>query len=118
MKILSVIALAALAGCTSYDYYEGGVKYTQDGPDCIYYSGENGRHFSNEINELSGTKRVVYRNTICADLYARDNFNKAPRADRQILAPAAQPVSACGGCGCTAQPKPMGRAHYVFVPAM
>ena len=127
-KVLSVIALAALAGCTSYDYYEGGVRYTQDGPDCIYYSGEYGSRFSNDIHSLNGSKRVVYRNTICADLYARDNFNQAPRADRVILAPAAAPVmpcTTCGGgvhvhkadCGCS-QPKQMYQSRYVVVPAM
>ena len=122
-KVLSVIALAALAGCTSYDYYEGGVRYTQDGPDCIYTSGEYGSRFSNDIKDLSGSKRVVYRNTICADLYARDNFNQAPRADRVVLTPAAAPVSACtscapvhvhkADCGCAGH-----RSKYVFVPAM
>ena len=116
-KVLSVIALALVAGCTSYDYYEGGVRYTQDGPDCIYTSGEYGTRFSGDIKDLSGSKRVVYRNTICADLYARDNFNQAPRADRVILTPVVSaPVATCDACAY-AQPKPIYNSRYVFVPA-
>lgn len=119
-KILaSVFALAVLAGCSSYyDYYKGGVRYTQDGEDCIYYVGENGRHFSNEIRNLDGNKKIVYRNTRCADLYARDSFNNGPRADRQILAPVVvqhdmTPVAKSCGCGkCGASSK------YVLVSAM
>ena len=124
MKVLSVVALALLAGCSSYDYYEGGVRYTQDGSDCIYTSGEYGNRFSKDIQSLSGSKRIVYRNTICADLYARDNFNQAPRADRVILAPAAAPVATCTSCapvhvhkstcGCAAS----NRSGYTFVPAI
>ena len=118
--LVSVIAAAALAGC-AYDYYEGGVRYTQDGYDCIYYAGEYGRHFSNNIRQLDTSKRIVYRNTRCEDLYARDMFGQAPRHDRQILAPAAEqvvtPVSSCGcNKGC-AQPQPISRNKYVIVPA-
>ena len=48
--LVSIVALAGLAGCASYyDYYKGDVRYTQDGEDCIYYVGEYGNHFSNEI---------------------------------------------------------------------
>ena len=120
--LLSMIALAALAGCTSYDYYEGGVKYVQDGRDCIYYSGEYGSRFSSDIDRLDTNKRIVYRNTQCADLYARDNFGAAPRQDRVILAPAAveSVYTPCNTCGCTAamgQPKPISRSKYVIVPA-
>ena len=122
-SLLCVIALAAMAGCTSYDYYEGGVKYVQDGRDCIYYSGEYGNNFDSSINRIDTSKRIVYRNTQCADLYARDNFGAAPRQDRQILAPAAQQsyytydYDSCGCDAAYAQPKPISRAKYVIVPA-
>ena len=42
--LMSVIALTSLVGCGAYyDYYKGGVRYTQDGDDCIYYAGEYGK---------------------------------------------------------------------------
>lgn len=117
-KILaSVFALAVLAGCASYyDYYEGGVRYTQDGEDCIYYAGEFGRNFSADIRGMNNGKKIVYRNTRCADLYNRDMIGQAPRHDRQILAPAAREVAApcdscnvCKSCGV----QPVSRKYYV-----
>lgn len=129
--ILSVLALAAFGGCATYDYYEGGVRYTQDGRDCIYYSGEFGNRFSLSVRELDSSKRIVYRNTRCEDLYARDMMGQAPRQDRQILVPAAQvsyaPVSApCTSCAAVStcntcahsQPQPISSRKYVIVPAM
>lgn len=120
--LISVLTVSALAGCTNYyDYYKGGVTYTQDGEDCIYYIGENGRHFSSDIRNLDANKKIVYRNTRCADLYARDNFGMAPRTDRQILAPAAQyvevPVQA-SSCGCNKTcgvSQAVSRRKYVLV---
>ncbi|MCR4917694.1 MAG: hypothetical protein K5912_01990 [Alphaproteobacteria bacterium] len=110
--LISVIALAGLSGCTYYDYYKGGVRYTQDGADCVYYSGEYARHYSYDINGIDGNKRIVYRNTRCEDLFARDNGGRAPRPDRQVLMPAVQeaPVAAESSCkqekscGCSAAP--------------
>ena len=116
---VSVVAVAALAGC-AYDYYEGGVRYTQDGNDCIYYAGEFGNHFNSEIRGLDTSKRIVYRNTRCEDLYARDMFGQAARADRQILVPAAEQVSVAPSCGCKnacSMPQPIVRHKYVIVPA-
>ena len=100
--LVSVIALTSLAGCGAYyDYYKGGVRYTQDGPDCIY------------------------RNTRCEDLYAIDNFGQEPRHDRQILAPAAQvtPCDSCArvekvSCNSCAQAQPVLKRRYIIVPAM
>ncbi|MBQ7185663.1 MAG: hypothetical protein IJR92_02555 [Alphaproteobacteria bacterium] len=90
-KLLAcAVVLAGLSGCTYYDYYKGGVRYTQDGADCVYYSGEYARHYSYDINGMDGNKRIVYRNTRCEDLFARDNGGRAPRPERQILAPAYQ----------------------------
>ena len=111
--LVSVIALAALAGC-AYDYYRGGVRYVQDGDDCIYYAGEYGSRYTNDIRKLDTDKRVVDRNTSCADLFARDNGGVAPRPNRAILTRAAstQPTHSCG-CDTCAKSQ-----HYVFVPAM
>lgn len=117
--LITIFALAGLSGCVYYDYYKGGVRYTQDGEDCIYYAGEAGNNFSGEISDLNNSKKIVYRNTRCADLYARDNFGQAPRHDRQILVPAAKPCNAC--CGqvqpCAKQTTVVKR-RYVIVPAM
>ena len=108
--LFSVIALAALAGC-AYDYYRGGVRYVQDGDDCIYYYGEYGSHYTSDIRTVDTDKRIVYRNTNCADLFARDNGGIAPRPNRAVLTRAAQPAS----CGCDKCAK---STHYVIVPAM
>lgn len=114
--LIAIVSLVALAGCGEYyDYYTGGVRYTQDGPDCIYQMGETGRKYSVDIRNIDSNKKIVYRNTRCADLYARDNFDTPARADRQILAPAAQPTT----CGCNScnMPKPVSRHKYVIVSA-
>ncbi|MBQ9540500.1 MAG: hypothetical protein IJU89_03690 [Alphaproteobacteria bacterium] len=90
-KILALVALVALAGCSDYyDYYKGGVRYTQDGADCIYYSGENARHYSRDVNSADLDKKIVYRNTQCADLYARDMAGQEARQERRVLTPAAE----------------------------
>lgn len=114
--LVSVIALVALAGCGDYyDYYKGGIRYTQDGEDCIYYAAENGYRYSSDIRSIDGNKKIVYRNTRCADLYARDNFGMAPRADRQILAPAAKTVTTTCGCNTCGMPQPISRRKYIVV---
>ena len=110
--LFSVIALAALAGC-AYDYYRGGVRYVQDGDDCIFYYGEYGSHYTSDIRTIDTDKRVVYRNTSCADLFARDNGGVTPRTSRAVLTRAAK--SASCGCGCDKCAK---SASYVIVPAM
>lgn len=113
--LIAVVSLIALAGCGEYyDYYAGGVRYTQDGADCIYYSAEKGNNYSNDIQNLNGDKKIVYRNTRCADLYAHDNFNTAPRADRQILTPVAQPV-VTQSCGCNSCGNTQSVPHRKYV---
>ncbi len=110
--LVSVVALAALAGCASYDYYRGGVRYVQDGEDCVFYSGEYGSRYTNDISKVDTSKKVVYRNTSCADLFARDNGGIAPRPNRAVLTRAAQPAPSCGCNACKKS------THYVIVPAM
>ena len=46
-KTLFVLfGLVVLAGCSSYDYYKGDVRYVQDGEDCIFTSAEAGYRYS------------------------------------------------------------------------
>ena len=90
-KILALVALVALAACGgSYDYYKGGVRYVQDGADCIYSSGESAHKYSENVKSADLGKTIVYRNTQCADLYARDMAGQEPRRERRVLTPAAQ----------------------------
>lgn len=106
--LISVIALAGLAGC-AYDYYKGDVRYTQDGDDCIYYADEYGRNYSSDVRGLDDKKRIVYRHTRCEDLFARDNGGRVPVAARKVLstaavaAPEVTPVAE-KSCGCDAAP--------------
>ena len=119
--LVSVIALTGLAGCGAYyDYYKGGVRYTQDGQDCIYYAGEYGRNFSQYVSGIDNGKKIVYRNTRCEDLYARDTFGLPQRNERQVLAPAAQEVScqSCNACNTCSNAQPVLKRRYVIVPAM
>ena len=117
-KILaSIFAVTALAGCTYYDYYKGDIRYTQDGEDCVYYVDEYARHYSEGIRGLDGSNRVVYRNTRCADLFARDNGGRTERNDRKILVPAAvKEAPACTKCtsGCDAEMVPVTRRYYTI----
>ncbi len=106
--LFALLGLAVLSGCSSYyDYYKGGVRYTQDGDDCIFYSAERGRHYSEDIRSLDSDKKIVYRNTMCHDLYLRDNFGQPQRTERQILTPVAK--KECNTCNKCAKKK------YVFV---
>ena len=117
--LVSVIALTSLVGCGAYyDYYKGGVRYTQDGRDCIYYEAERGRDFSESVDGIDSGKKIVYRNTRCEDLYARDTFGAAPRAPRQVLAPVAKKAS-CNSCNakCDSCAKPVLVRRYVVSPA-
>jgi hypothetical protein len=112
--LISVAAATLLAGCTYYDYYKGGVRYTQDGDDCVYYADEYGRNFSSSVRGLDGSNRIVYRNTRCEDLFAMDNPMRLERNDRQVLVPAVKPVEA-PKCGCNAcGAKPVARQFYSF----
>jgi hypothetical protein len=88
--LVSVFGLAVLAGCSSsYDYYNGGVKYAQEGKDCVYYSSEQGNKFISDIGTLASDKKIVYRNTQCSALYEKDIAGQNPRQDRKVLTLAA-----------------------------
>lgn len=105
--LFALLGLLVLAGCSTYDYYKGGVRYTQDGEDCVFYSAERGRRYSEDIRSLDTDKKIVYRNTKCRDLYMRDTFGQVSRTERQVLTPVAKKE-----CGCA---KKCGQKKYVFV---
>lgn len=91
-KCLALVAFIALAACGgSYDYYKGDVRYVQDGEDCIYYAGESANHYSRDVDAADLDKKIVYRYTRCADLYARDMGGKTVRNERRVMTPAAEP---------------------------
>ena len=108
--LIALLGLVVLGGCAGYyDYYKGGVRYTQDGDDCVFYSAESGRRYSDDIRSLDADKKIVYRNTDCRDLYVRDNANVMSRNARQILAPAADDVVVKPTCNKVV------KKRYVFV---
>lgn len=117
--LISFVGLALLAGCTYYDYYKAGVRYTQDGDDCIYYVAESGRDYTSRIDGLDNNEKIVYRNTKCADLYARDNDGRIPARQNAVFVPSTTYVdgsydNAYPSCGCKKCGAP---AKYVLVPA-
>lgn len=105
--LFAFFGVVMLTGC-AYDYYNGDVRYTQDGKDCIFYSEESGRHYSEDIRSLDLDKKIVYRNTKCRDLYMRDNFDSVQRTERQVLIPA----TTHSDCGCA---KRCSKRTYVYV---
>lgn len=111
-KTLFVLfGLVVLAGCSSYDYYKGDVRYVQDGEDCIFTSTEAGYRYSSDIRELNADKEIVYRNTMCRDLYLNDVAGQVQRTERQVLTTVA-PKTVKSDCGCC-QKKTTKK--YVFV---
>ncbi|MDW2994548.1 MAG: hypothetical protein R8N24_00765 [Alphaproteobacteria bacterium] len=85
--LIALLGFVLVAGCSSYEYYRGGVRYVQDDSDCIFTSVEQGNRYSDEIRTLDIDKEIVYRNTKCRDLYFRDNMNQVSRTERQVLKP-------------------------------
>lgn len=112
--VISMFAVATLAGCGGYDYYKGDVRYTQDGNDCVYRAEEYADRFTETIEGMDSDKRIVYKNTRCADLFARDNGARLTRNERQALVPVSveQPVAATNCCGCKAEP--ISRRFYTI----
>jgi hypothetical protein len=119
--LISILGLLALASCSSYyDYYKGGVRYTQEGSDCVYYAGEHGRKFSSDVRDMDKSKKIVYRDTLCASLFKKDTAGQPIRPERQILTTAAMETS-CGSCGCNGcgmQAAPVLKRRYVIVTGM
>ncbi len=93
-KIITCLFLTGtLVGCTHYDYYQGGVRYTQDGIDCVYREGEDGTRFNNDVESFDSGKKIVYRETLCKDLYAKDAANKKIDERKVLAAPVRLEVS-------------------------
>jgi hypothetical protein len=112
-----VVALVAVAGCSSsYDYYKGGVRYIQDGKDCVYYTDEYAQHYSESIRGFDGKNRIVYRNTRCEDLFARDHAGQTERNDRKVLTPVVLEKPACTKCTsvCDTEVVPVTRRYYTI----
>ena len=88
-KILSFLIVGGvLVGCSSYNYYKGNVRYVQRGDDCVYYTSESAKHYSDGVERFSDDNRIVYKDTRCEDLFARDNVGRTARDERRVLAPA------------------------------
>jgi uncharacterized protein with PIN domain len=84
-----MLLAGVITGCSYYDYYRGGVRYVQRGDNCVYYSEESSEEqFSDKVEEFDDENRVVYKNTRCEDLFARDNAGRMDRNKRHVLAPA------------------------------
>ena len=117
--ILSVFGLALVAGCSGYDYYEADVRYRQSGNDCIYYYSEDGEEFNSEFRDLKDAKKIVYRNTSCADLYGKDTYGYDKRTRNAILpARVEDEVPATPKCGCQAcAKKQVLKNKYIIVPS-
>jgi len=82
--LVSIISTIALAGC-AYDYYAGDVKYVQDGKDCVYSFNETSDRYSADIRDLNASKKMIYRNTRCEDLFLRDHGGEIPMQSRRVL---------------------------------
>lgn len=116
--ILSLLGLTLLAGCSGYDYYDANVNYRQKGEDCVYYFDESGEKFNQDIRNLQDSKKIVYRNTRCSDLYMQDTFG-AERNDRKAIVPVfteEKPATTPCGCNKCAKKKVL-KNRYVIVPA-
>ncbi len=118
--LVSVIAAAAVSGCAGYyDYYTGNVRYTQDGTDCVYYSTDNARHYTSDVASIDANKKIVYKNTMCADLYAKDYANNIPMPQHKVLAPATEKITPeVIEIEPSCKTKTVLKRRYVIVPAM
>ena len=115
--ILSVLGLTLLAGCSGYDYYKTDVRYRQNGHDCVYYFGEKGQKFNEDIRSLKDAKQIVYRNTRCEDLYNDDTFNYE-RNDRKAIIPVYAEPKVSSSCGCNRCARKQAlKNRYIVVPA-
>ena len=114
--ILSVLGLTLLAACSGYDYYKTDVRYRQEGNNCVYYYGEKGNKFSEDIRSLKDAKKIVYRNVRCQDLYMDDTFG-AERNDRKAIVPVYVEPKNTSKCGCSkCSKKRVVKNRYIIVP--
>jgi len=105
---MSLAAAVGLAGCCcSYDYYNGGVKYTQDGTDCVYTATQD-RGTNWRGDRASESKRIVYRDTICSQIANGIQTRPMPTVQNATVA---QPASSCGNASCAPR---MTRKYYVM----
>ena len=126
-----MIVAGVITGCSYYDYYKGGVRYVQRGDNCVYYLEESSEEqFSDKVEEFDDENRIVYKNTRCEDLFARDNAGRMDRNSRHVLVPAAvanrkpkpavvtkpvameKPAKPC--CDCKAELVPVSRQFYAL----
>ena len=63
--------------------------------------------YSKDIRSLDMDKKIIYENTMCQDLYLRDNIDIKTHLERRVLKPVANK-----SCGCS---KKCGQKKYVFV---
>ena len=124
-KILSLLLVGGvLFGCSAYNYYKGNVRYVQDGDNCIYYTSEYAKHYSDSVERFNDDNRIIYQNTRCEDLFARDNAGRTERNDRRVLVSASalnkkpkprpavvKPVAPKADCEC-AEMAPVTRQFY------
>ena len=116
--IVSLLGLALVAGCSGYDYYKTDVRYRQDGDDCVYYYAEKGEKFNKEIRNLKDAKKIVYKNTNCADLYGKDTYGYDKRDRNAILPARVEEEAPAPKCGCqTCAKKQVLKSKYIIVPA-
>ena len=109
-RILSLLLVGGvLFGCSAYNYYKGNVRYVQDGDNCIYYTSESAKHYSDSVERFNDNNRIIYQNTRCEDLFARDNAGRTERNDRRVLVSAAvanKKTKSCPAAVKPAAPKP------------
>ncbi|GHT00190.1 hypothetical protein FACS189421_11930 [Bacteroidia bacterium] len=102
-RLISIAAAAGLAGCCcTYNYYDGNVKYTQDGTDCIYTATQD-QGTKSRGDRVTESKRIVYRDTICSQIASGIQTRPAPFAAPQ--------QSSCGEASCAPR---MTRKYYVM----
>ena len=125
--LIAVAAVTMIAGCAR-DHYDGKVRYTQDGTDCIYTYEQNLNRHTSSRDRLNESKRVVYRDTICSQIVNKtvakpepveiaqpkpSLVNTAPTCSANLYA---TPVSACSARVVAAPRVQTVRRSYIVVP--
>ncbi|GHT57630.1 hypothetical protein FACS18945_2400 [Bacteroidia bacterium] len=123
--LIALAAVTAMTGC-AYDYYDGNVRYVQDGTDCIYTFDQDVNRYNSRRDNLDESKRIVYRDTICSQLFNKEivRTNPVVAAPMQQTTIAPAPVApTCGRTilptcvnGCGASRVQNVRRSYIVVP--